>query len=178
MGSLETGLSLKRDQSRIERHPFGQKPRSRFMKFVLFKKIGYLQWVCTVAVFFFFVVIFQMFLPGSVMEKSENSWKGREVDSGDSMVWKEFGGLDFGEGVKFEPLNLLGKFRKESREVNLSSVGRSGVGFGYRKPQLALVSSDSSNILFFLLMFLLFAVFTVHVFILFSLCFLLFDCDV
>ncbi|KAG5565936.1 hypothetical protein RHGRI_001757 [Rhododendron griersonianum] len=142
MGSLETGLSLKRDQSRIERHPFGQKPRSRFMKFVLFKKIGYLQWVCTVAVFFFFVVIFQMFLPGSVMEKSENSWKGREVDSGDSMVWKEFGGLDFGEGVKFEPLNLLGKFRKESREVNLSSVGRSGVGFGYRKPQLALVFAD------------------------------------
>ncbi|XP_058204426.1 uncharacterized protein LOC131318565 isoform X2 [Rhododendron vialii] len=142
MGSLETGLSLKRDESRIERHPFGQKPRSRFMKFVLFKKIGYLQWVCTVAVFFFFVVIFQMFLPGLVMEKSENSWKGREVDSGDSMVWKEFGRLDFGEGVKFEPLNLLGKFRKESREVNLSSVGRSGVGFGYRKPQLALVFAD------------------------------------
>ncbi|CAL5397632.1 unnamed protein product [Camellia sinensis] len=144
MGSLESGLSFKRDQnlprstSRNERNPFGQRPRSRLARFVLFKKIDYLQWICTVGVFFFFVVLFQMFLPGSVMEKSENS----EVVSGDLMLWKEIGGLDFGEDIKFEPSKLLAKFQKESKEVNMSSVSRRGLSFGYRKPQLALVFAD------------------------------------
>ncbi|KAL6958625.1 hypothetical protein U1Q18_047421 [Sarracenia purpurea var. burkii] len=136
MGSLETGLSLKRDQhllrsssstNRNERHPFGQRPRSRFSRLVLFKKIDYLQWICTVAVFFFFVGLFQMLLPGSVTEKSENSWGRREVASGDSMLSKEIDGLDFGEDIKSEALKILVKFEKECNEVNISSVSRKGV---------------------------------------------------
>ncbi|CAL5383092.1 unnamed protein product [Camellia sinensis] len=151
MGSLESGFSLKRDQtllrssssaSRNERNPFGQRPRSRFVRLFLFKKIDYLQWICTVAVFFFFLVLFQMFLPGSVIEKSKNSWRGEEeLASWDLMLWKEIGGLDFGKDIKFEPSKLLAKFQKESNEVNISSVSRR-VRFGYRKPQLALVFSD------------------------------------
>ncbi|KAF5934711.1 hypothetical protein HYC85_025840 [Camellia sinensis] len=68
MGSLESGFSLKKDQtlhcsssssaSRNERNPFSQRPRSRFVRLFLFKKIDYLQWICTVAVFFFFLVRF------------------------------------------------------------------------------------------------------------------------
>ncbi|KAL6982043.1 hypothetical protein U1Q18_023660 [Sarracenia purpurea var. burkii] len=151
MGSLETGLSLKRDQhllrsssstNRNERHPFGQRPRSRFSRLVLFKKIDYLQWICTVAVFFFFVGLFQMLLPGSVTEKSENSWGRREVASGDSMLSKEIDGLDFGEDIKSEALKILVKFEKECNEVNISSVSRKGVRFESRKPQLALVFAD------------------------------------
>ena len=100
----------------------------------------YLQWICTVAVFFFFVVLFQMLLPGSMIEKSKNSLRRREVAFGDFMLTKEIGGLDFGEDIKFEPSKLLAKFQNESEEVNISSVSRGGVRFGYRKPQLALVS--------------------------------------
>ncbi|CAL5431970.1 unnamed protein product [Camellia sinensis] len=134
MGSLESGFSLKRDQTllcsfsssagRNERKPFGQRPRSRFVRLFLFKKIDYLHWICTVAVFFF-LVLFQMFLPGSVIEKSKNSWReGEELTYRDLMLWKEIGGLDFGEDIKFEPSKLLAKFQKESNEVNMSSVLR------------------------------------------------------
>ena len=147
MGSLENGLSLKRDHhhllrsssatNRNERH---QRPRSIFARLFLFKKIDYLQWICTVAVFFFFVVLFQMFLPGSVMENSVNSLKLRERVSEDFSFLKEIGGLDFGEDIKFEPSKLLTKFQKEAKEVNVSLTSRRGVRFGYRKPQLALVS--------------------------------------
>ncbi|PSS03984.1 Glycosyl transferase, family 1 protein [Actinidia chinensis var. chinensis] len=153
MGSLESGVPLKRDQhllrsssatNRNERNPYGQRPRSRFARLVLFKKIDYLQWICTIAVFFFFVGLFQMLLPGSVMEKSDNSWRGRGEASGDSKFWKEIGGgfLDFGEDIKFVKTNLLSKFQRESNEVNMSSDSRRVVRFGHRKPQLALVFAD------------------------------------
>lgn len=163
MGSLENGLSLKRDNSQFlrstsrnnnnERHhqqqsqsPFAQsqrQPRSRFARFLLFKKIDYLLWICTVAVFLFFVVVFQMFLPGSVMEKSGNFLKEREVGSADFLFPKEIKGLDFGEDVKFEPSKLLVKFEKEGRDGNNLSLGsRRVLRFGYRKPQLALVFAD------------------------------------
>ncbi|PSS24241.1 Phosphatidyl-myo-inositol mannosyltransferase [Actinidia chinensis var. chinensis] len=152
MGSLESGAPLKRDQhllrsssatNRNERNSFGQRTRSRLARLVLFKKIDYLQWICTVAVFFFFVGLFQMLLPGSVMEKSD-TWSGRGDPSGDLKFWKEIGGgfLDFGEDIKFEATNLLSKFQKESNEVNMSSDSRRGVRFGHRKPQLALVFAD------------------------------------
>jgi hypothetical protein len=101
MGSLETGLTLKRDNlfrsssaGRTERHPFPQRPRSRFSKFLLFKKLDYVQWICTVAVFLFFVVLFQMFLPGSVVEKSGASFEEDvEVSYGDFKLLKEMGVL-------------------------------------------------------------------------------------
>ncbi|CAK9180093.1 unnamed protein product [Ilex paraguariensis] len=148
MGSLESGISSKKDSyllrsssatSRNERYLFGQRPRSRFARFVLFKKIDYLQWICTVAVFLFFVVLFQMFLPGSVMEKSGNSLKESQIISGDLTLLREIGGLDYGDNIKFEPSKLLAKFQKE---VNGSSASRRGVRFGYRKPKLALVFPD------------------------------------
>lgn len=139
MGSLESGVSLKRDHHLIRSS--SARPRSRFARLVLFKKIDYLQWICTVAVFLSFVVIFQMFLPGSVMEKSEDFLKDREVVvSGDLNFLKEIGELDFGEDIKFEPSKLLAKFQQEAKEVNMSFGSRRGVRFGYKKPQLALVS--------------------------------------
>ncbi|KAK3024254.1 hypothetical protein RJ639_043630 [Escallonia herrerae] len=151
MGSVENGLAVKRDLHLLRsssvtngngRNPFGQRPRSRLARFVLFKKIDYLQWICTVAVFLFFVVLFQMFLPGSVMEKSGDSGGEREGFSGDLTFLKEIGGLDFGEDIKFEPTTLMLKFAKEAREANMSSGSRRGVRFGFRKPKLALVFAD------------------------------------
>ncbi|KDP28542.1 hypothetical protein JCGZ_14313 [Jatropha curcas] len=150
MGSLETVLPLKRESllrsSSAGRHSFMQRqPRSRFSRFLLFKKLDYLQWICTVAVFLFFVVLFQMFLPGSVIEKSEDSWKEVENVSGDLMYLKEIGTWDFGEDIKFEPSKILQKFQKEVREVNFSSsFNRTQLRFGYKKPQLALVFADLS----------------------------------
>jgi hypothetical protein len=152
MGSLETGLALKRDNlfrsssstGRTERNPFAHRPRSRFSRFLLFKKLDYLQWICAVAVFLFFVVLFQMFLPGSVVEKSgASSWEDNvDVSSEDFKVLKDMGVLDFGEDIRFEPSKLLEKFRREARETNLysSAFNRTRQRFSYRKPQLALVS--------------------------------------
>lgn len=169
MGSLESGLSLKRDSSyllrstsrnnneRQSQSPFVQRqqPRSRFARFLLFKKIDYyLLWICTVAVFLFFVVVFQMFLPGSVMDTTDNFVKDREVgESKDLMVLKEIGGLDFGEDVKFESSKLLHKFEKEGTEgnTNMSVGSRRVLRFGYRKPQLALVSFGNENVFMFVI---------------------------
>lgn len=147
MGSLENGLSVKRDSSfqrlgsRSERNSFSQRPRSRFARFILFKKIDYLQWVCTVAVFFFFVVLFQMLLPGSITEKSGNlPRQNRDVVDGDLTFLKEMGVLDFGQDIKFDPSKILAKFQKEVRESNGSYSVQKGSRFGSRKPQLAMVS--------------------------------------
>ncbi|XP_065859800.1 uncharacterized protein [Euphorbia lathyris] len=151
MGSLDSAFPLKRENllrsssaGRSDRHPFLQRNRSRFSRFVLFKKLDYLQWICAVAVFLFFVVIFQMFLPGSMIEKSEVSLKRLGVVSGDFLYLKELSTLDFGEDIKFEPSRILEKFQKEAREgFNLSfSFNRTLQRFGYRKPQLALVFAD------------------------------------
>ncbi|KAM7508603.1 hypothetical protein LguiA_019056 [Lonicera macranthoides] len=148
MGSLESGIPLKRDNYLPRSSSSSAKrqvPRSRLARLVLFNaKIDYLQWVCTVAVFLFFVVVFQMFLPGSVMEKSGNLLKETEViNEEDLMFLKEIGGLDFGEDIiKFEPLSLRDKFQKQSGEFNMTFGSRIGVRFDYRKPQLALVFAD------------------------------------
>lgn len=151
MGSLESGLvvPLKRDNlgrssSRTERqHSFLQRNRSRFSRFLFFKKLDYLLWICTVAVFLFFVVIFQLFLPGSVtvMDESQGSLRDFDKVPADLMFLKEMGLLDFGEEVTFLPLKLMEKFQSEDKDVNLTSVfHRKLHRFGYRKPQLALVS--------------------------------------
>lgn len=156
MGSLlESGLvapPLKRDNlgrsyssSRIERqHSFLQRNRSRFSRFLFFKKLDYFLWICTVAVFLFFVVIFQMFLPGSVMDESQDSLQDFDKVPADFLFLKEMGLLDFGEEVTFKPLKLMEKFQTEDKDLNLTSVfHRKLHRFGYRKPQLALVSSPS-----------------------------------
>ncbi|KAF3620090.1 Glycosyl transferase family 1 protein isoform 2 [Capsicum annuum] len=151
MGSLENGVSLKKDQNLLRSSSvtgrnsgaFGQRQvRSRFARFLFVNKINYLQWICTVAVFFFFVVLFQMFLPGSVMEKSRNLGQDSEVRGGDLALLKELGGLDFGEDIKFEPLKVLAKFHDEVVEANGTVASRTVVRFGYRKPKLALVFAN------------------------------------
>ncbi|EXB52710.1 hypothetical protein L484_022487 [Morus notabilis] len=153
MGSLEGGSAtpFKRDPflrsasftGRSDRNPFLQRQRSRFSRFFLFKKLDYLQWICTVAVFLFFVVLFQMFLPGSVVEKSIKTHRDEEFSSGDLFFLKEYGILDFGEDIRFEPSKVLEKFRRENKEVNLShAFNRSRLRYPHKKPQLALVFAD------------------------------------
>lgn len=156
MGSLENGVPplkrapLFRPSSRTSssdsRQSFGYRPRSRFARFLLFEKVDYLQWICTIAVFLFVIVLFQAFLPGSVMEKSGDylvEQKQNELVSTDLMVFKEFHGLEFGDGIRFQPSKLLDKLDREKKDLNLSSaLSRPLVRSGIRKPQLALVFGD------------------------------------
>ncbi|CAK7348791.1 unnamed protein product [Dovyalis caffra] len=127
MGSLETGgISFKRDNNapirsysvgRAERNPFCIDPDRDFL----------------------------MFLPGSVVEKSELGsfpWRGMELVNNDLLYLKEIGRLDFGEDIKFQPSKILQKFQKENREMNMSFSNRTLSRFPYRKPQLALVFAD------------------------------------
>ncbi|KAI3444470.1 hypothetical protein Pfo_001135 [Paulownia fortunei] len=162
MGSLESRLTLKRDHhlqrsssirnnsnnSSSNVHGFwGQRYRSRFARLVLFKKIDYLQLICAVAVFFFFIFLFQMFfLPGSVMDAERKFDKTHDIlrkngegNIRDLSFLKEW---DFGEDVKFEPLKILAKFQKDVKDVNESVASRKVIRFGYRKPKLALVFAD------------------------------------
>ncbi|KAK1425246.1 hypothetical protein QVD17_20594 [Tagetes erecta] len=155
MGSLENGvLPSKRDPllkslSRNERNSsFAQRPRSRFARFMVVKKLDYLQWICAVAVFIFFVFVFQMFLPLSTVEKAgQHFLKLKEDDNFEGEIknlFQEISGLDFGEGVKFEPTRLLLKFQREHKDFSHLSFGdaRKVVRFGHRKPQLAFVFAD------------------------------------
>ncbi|KAI3818540.1 hypothetical protein L1987_12350 [Smallanthus sonchifolius] len=154
MGSLENGvLPLKRDHllkslSRNERNSsFGQRPRSRFARFMVLKKLDYLQWVCAVAVFIVFMFVFQLFLPLSIVEKAGGDFlkqKEGEFEGDLKNFFQEIGGLDFGEGVKFEPTRILLKFQGGNKDVDNLSFGssRKVVRFGYRKPQLAFVFAD------------------------------------
>ncbi|XP_040936906.1 uncharacterized protein [Gossypium hirsutum] len=145
MGSLESPNSLKRAGSRNERNPFLSRTRSRFSRFLLFNKLDYIQWICTVVVFLFFVVFFQMFLPGSVMDKSPDSLDDKDLVFRELGYLKEMGGLDFGEDITLEPCKLLQKFQSQNKQLNLessSALNRSQHRFQYRKPQLALVFAD------------------------------------
>ncbi|KAF3439932.1 hypothetical protein FNV43_RR18210 [Rhamnella rubrinervis] len=151
MGSLESGATLKRDPllrsssstGRAERHPFLQRQRSRLSRFFFLRKLDYLQWICTVAVFLFFVVLFQMFLPGSMIEKSGNAVRDAKFSSNEFVFLKEFGLLDFGDDIRFEPSKLLAKFHKEARGSNFSyAFNRTRQRSGNRSPQLALVFAD------------------------------------
>lgn len=130
MGSLEGGLPLKRERDHPLLRSSSAKPRSRLARFVIFKKLDYLQWVCAVAVFFFFILLYQMFLPGLVIEKS----------GGSVMAWQMIDGLDFGEGIEFEPKRVLTKFKKDVRVVNVPDFSTRGLRFGIRKPLIAVVS--------------------------------------
>nr|CAD1834106.1 unnamed protein product [Ananas comosus var. bracteatus] len=134
MGSLETGLPplkraplLRRSPSAAAAaaagiRPFLLRPRSRLARFLLFEKVDYLQWIYTVAAFFFVVVLFQAFLPGSVVERS-----------GDA-------------GIRFVPSKLLERWEKDRREWNSSMavLGRTVARVGLRKPRLAMVVADLS----------------------------------
>uniref|UniRef100_A0A1D1Z063 D-inositol 3-phosphate glycosyltransferase n=1 Tax=Anthurium amnicola TaxID=1678845 RepID=A0A1D1Z063_9ARAE len=151
MGSLEHGVPLKRapllrSSSSTDGRPFFHRPRSRLARFLLFEKVDYLQWLCTVATFFFVVILFQAFLPASVVEKSGNVGGARRapVVRRELGVLRGIGELDFGEGIRFVPSKLLKRFEKESGEANSSSVGRPRRRAGLLKPLLALVLPDMS----------------------------------
>lgn len=149
MGSMENAAFAKRtpllrsslSSSRGDRNPFFHRPRSRFARFLLFEKVDYFQWICTIAIFFFVVILFQAFLPGSVVEKSSDSMRGAGLEAFEDLGHlKEIVGLDFGEGIRFMPSKLLEKFRREASEANRSAASsRPGIRAALRKPQLALV---------------------------------------
>ncbi|MED6133322.1 hypothetical protein PIB30_027355 [Stylosanthes scabra] len=152
MGSLESGIPLKKGSlfgnnnqgnSRKEKHPLFLRFRSSFSR-LLFKKLDYVQWICTVVVFLCLVVVFQMFLPGSMVEKSEDNFM-RDVKSlhHNNKDLDRFQ-LDIGgDDAVFVP-KILEKFRRggggDGGEVNL--LNQTARQFGWRKPQLALVFGE------------------------------------
>ncbi|KAL9999469.1 putative glycosyl transferase, family 1 [Helianthus debilis subsp. tardiflorus] len=134
MGSLNPPvLPLKRD-SLLKSSP--QRPRSRFL---ILKKIDYLQWISALAVFIFFMFLFQLFLPLSTVN---DDFLKQNIDEGLHDLFKEISTLDFGEDVKFVPTRLSTKFLRE-KGSNVSFGGsRTVTRFGNRKVQLALVFAD------------------------------------
>ncbi|CAN8248168.1 unnamed protein product [Cochlearia groenlandica] len=156
MGSLESGIPAKREsgggraaRQQQQQQPFLQRNRSRLSRFILFKRLDYFQWMCTIVVFFCFVVLFQMLLPGLVLiDKSDKPWTNKkELLPPDLLVFKDKGVLDFGEDVRFEPTKLLMRFQREnhggfnftsSSSINTTTLQR----FGFRKPKLALVFAN------------------------------------
>lgn len=157
MGSLESGIPLKKGSlfgsqfSRKEKNPFSHRFRSSFSR-LLFKKLDYVQWICTVVVFLCLVVVFQMFLPGSVVQNSgEEFLKDVRMRSDNFLQYGDIHKvlLDIGEDAVFLP-KISEKFSRagEGRDVDL--FNHKVPHFGYRKPQLALVSS---TIFFFVLIY-------------------------
>ncbi|KFK30705.1 hypothetical protein AALP_AA6G017100 [Arabis alpina] len=143
MGSLESGIPTKtvRGGGGGATARSLQRNRSRLSRFFILKRLNYIQWFCTIGVFFFFVVLFQMFLPGLVIDKSRDKpWSSKELLPPDLVVFKEKGFLDFGEDVRFEPTKVMMKFKRESNV--LSFVNTTMQRFGFRKPKLALVFAD------------------------------------
>lgn len=140
MGSLESGIPpIKRE--RQHHHPLLQRNRSRSF---LFKRFSYIQWICSTCVFFFFVVLFQMFLPGLVViDKSDKPpWRSieKELLPPDMLVFKERGVLSFGEDVRLEPTKLLMSFQRDNTQTSSNGFNTTTQRFGFRKPKLALVS--------------------------------------
>ncbi|KAL5160889.1 hypothetical protein HKD37_07G018293 [Glycine soja] len=149
MGSLESGISLKKGSlfgsqfSRKEKNPFSHRFRSSFSR-LLFKKLDYVQWICTVVVFLCLVIVFQMFLPGSVLENSEEgSLEAVRMRSDNLFQYGDIHDvvLDIGEDAVFLP-KISEKFSRagEGRDVDL--FNHKVPHFGYRKPQLALVFGE------------------------------------
>ncbi|KAL7121473.1 hypothetical protein ACP275_02G184300 [Erythranthe tilingii] len=137
MGSLENRPPLKRDH--LFHSSSCSSVRSRFARLLLFNKIDYLQLICAVSVSFFFVFLFQIFfLPGSAANEEEMKYDKFHylfTNNSNLSFLKE---LDFGEDLKFEPLQLLGKFSNGAKYFNGSFASRQA----NLKPKLALVFAD------------------------------------
>ncbi|KAM0945810.1 putative glycosyl transferase, family 1 [Dioscorea sansibarensis] len=146
MGSLEAVLPTKRSPL-LRASPgsggraFFHRPRSRVARFLLSEKVDYFQWICSIGAFFFVVVLFQAFLPGSVVERSGGG-SGRDSGNGDLGLLKGIGGLDFGEGIRFVPAKLMARIEKEGRAESEALSQRPGRRVGLRRPLLALVFAD------------------------------------
>ncbi|OIW02014.1 hypothetical protein TanjilG_11607 [Lupinus angustifolius] len=155
MGSSESMIPSKKGSlfgsqpSRKEKHPFSQRFRSSFSR-LMFKKLDYIQWICTVVVFLCLVVVFQMFLPISVVEKSGNSFRAVRMRSGNVSYYKDFKNyvfdienyaLDIGEDAIFVP-KISEKIRRKDVGRDMNLLNQTVLHFGYRKPQLALVFGE------------------------------------
>lgn len=141
MGSLEAGIpSVMRDS--LLRSPSissaaRPRPRSKFARF----RLDYFQWICSVAVFLFFVILFTTFLPGL---------KDMNVNPRDLVFLREkVAGLDIGEDIiRFEPSKVLQRFQREALELKyFPSFNVTLRRFAYRRPQLALVSEVLSSLI-------------------------------
>ncbi|CAB80930.1 hypothetical protein [Arabidopsis thaliana] len=132
MGSLESGIPTKRDnggvrggrqqqQQQQQQQFFLQRNRSRLSRFFLLKSFNYLLWISIICVFFFFAVLFQMFLPGLVIDKSDKPWISKEILPPDLVGFREKGFLDFGDDVRIEPTKLLMKFQRDAHGFNFTS---------------------------------------------------------
>jgi hypothetical protein len=95
-----------------------------------------IQWICVVVVFLC-LVVFQMFLPVSVVEDSEESLRAVKMNSWNSLPKREMYVLDIGE----DEAVFLSRISDKFKDLNL--LNRNGTQFGYRNPQLALVSSPN-----------------------------------
>lgn len=146
MGSLESGIPGKRETGwSKQQHPsFLQRNRSR--SFLLLKRFTYLQLICSIAVFFFFVLLFQFSLPALVSDKPPPRRRSSEKEElllpPDMLVFKERGVLSFGQDVNFEPTKLLMSFHRDAHTVSSSDGFNTTTlqRFGFRNPNLALVS--------------------------------------
>ncbi|XP_020594500.1 uncharacterized protein LOC110034592 [Phalaenopsis equestris] len=141
MGSLEKNASLKRTSllnSASQCRSFFHRPRSRLARFLFLVRVDFLQWILTAAAFFFVVIIFQTFLPGSVSDKS---LARSIVDGSHEPLLLDFPDLEFGEGIRFVPAELLERIEKERKEANsaLMALGRPLKRAGIIKPRLALI---------------------------------------
>ncbi|KAG5100862.1 hypothetical protein JHK82_045914 [Glycine max] len=149
MGSLESGIPLKKGSlfgsqfSRKEKNPFSHRFRSSFSR-LLFKKLDYVQWICTVVVFLCLVVVFQMFLPGSVVQNSgEEFLKDVRMRSDNFLQYGDIHKvlLDIGEDAVFLP-KISEKFSRGSGGRDVDFFNHTVQHYGYRKPQLALVFGE------------------------------------
>ncbi|KAJ3671055.1 hypothetical protein LUZ60_008481 [Juncus effusus] len=146
MGSLENGaLPLsKRDYNPLLRPSASSSSslrtrncRSRLARFLLFEKVDHFHVLSIAGLFFFVVFLFGLFLPGSVPD--------RPVTHADDQVTEVSGlGLDFGEGIRFEPVKLIESWEKERREEkeSLSALETRVLRVGVRRPRLAVVFGD------------------------------------
>lgn len=154
MASLENGFPLKRTPSLLSSSSsssstngrlFMQRSRSRITRFFLLEKLDYVLWIWTAATFFFVIILFQAFLPSSVVDKSGNS--GQEVAEvlRTNRVLGEIGELDFGEGIKFIPYNLMSILERKRERYNSSLIAPAGKRAAYINPKIALVGSGFAN---------------------------------
>ncbi|KAJ7951241.1 glycosyl transferase family 1 protein [Quillaja saponaria] len=126
MGSLETGVPLKKGSSfrtqsigRSERNPLSQRFRSRFSR-LLYKKLDYIQWICTVAVFLFFV--------GPILRFRQRFWR----NSGDKLVRRISTGHNQQFGYRKPQLALVfGELLVDSQQLLMVTVAAALLDIGY-----------------------------------------------
>ncbi|WOL14684.1 hypothetical protein Cni_G23465 [Canna indica] len=142
MGSLENGFPLKRLRS-LPSPATGRRTRPLRSSLVrLPVKINCLPLVLAVASFSLLLLLFQVFLPGSAVEKPDEASSLERGSAG--ALLGDIDGLEFGYGIKFASGKLLQKLWKENQEAYHSAMafGRPVRRFQLQKPRLAVVVPD------------------------------------